>query len=313
MNISKYIIVYLCFFNTLTADPNTDNQGLNITEKILTELDLPNWFWGGAHNFANIVNNLEQPEDELLNQYLYGFSTIATGLNDPLNVLNKEEQQIITKLISEHDMKSAFPLYINILNTGQQLPLIRAQIKPRLNHAFKNRNALVMFYHMNDPRNVDGYLCLDEKGVIENWEVDELYIKSARDASIHINSFDQLEHFVRDLSKRSYWLEQKLMPPVLADNSNNSDLSSKTHSHWNKWFTILSDHIIALSLAIFTILIGLWYFLWSRKWRKFVIPDQKTPLRFGAHHGANISNVIEFSDPRASLSEQYKKIKNNDL
>jgi len=183
-------------------------KGLAMTEEILAELGLPSWCWDGAHVFENVEQNYRLVDGELLDKF---FSTRpAKGLNDPQHILDVEQQESIEKLIAAHDMKSAIPLYVNVLAHGQKLSLMEDELKLRLREMFKNRSALVIFYYYGYARSVKGYVLLDELGFIEDWEVDELFLKSARDASVQVEDFPEMESFVTDVSKRSYWLEQRL-------------------------------------------------------------------------------------------------------
>jgi hypothetical protein len=211
-------------------------------------------------------------------------------------------------------MKSAMPLCVNVLAHGQTLSLSEDQIKLRLKNMFKNKNAIIVFYYYGYARGVKGYVMIDELGFIEDWEVDELFLKSARDASLQMNDFLEMESFVKDVSKRSYWLEQRLMPPLVAEKiTEQEDKEKKKLPEWDQYLLILSDHTLTIILGFLFLAAGGCYFLWSRKWRKFVISDGDVPVRLGADYGANVSDPVKFSDTKVSLTEQYENLKNREL
>lgn len=316
----KFIIftsLWLCLTGPVSAQSNRSNvvygeKGLAMTEEILAEMDLPDWCWGGAHVFENVAQNYKLLDGEMLDAFFTPLA--AKGLNDPQRILDDEQRERIEELIAAHDMKSAIPLYVNVLAHGQKLALMEDELKLRLVEAFKDKNALVVFYFYGYARGVKGYVLIDELGFIEDWEVDELFLKSARDASVQLEHFLEIESFVIDVSKRSYWLEQRLIPPAMAEKNNDQeDNEKKKGRDWDQWLLILTDHTMTLVLAFWVLAAGGWYYLWSRKWRKFVIPDGEVPVRLGAYYGANVSDPIEFSDPKVSLTEQYEKVKNREL
>lgn len=287
-------------------------RGLALTEKILSKLDIPSWCWNGGHIFERVKQNFRLVDGELLDQYLD--SRPESGLIDPQDILDSEERDKIEELIAGHDMKSAMPLSINVLRHGQNLSLTEDDLKLRLLKMSKNKSAIVVFYFYGYARGAKGYVLLEDQGFIEDWEVEELFLKSAKDANILIENFSALERFVTDISKRSYWIEQRLMPPVIAEKSDAlKDTKSKQQRDWNAFQLILTEHTMTIILALWVIAAGAWYYLWSRKWRKFVMPDSDVPVRLGADYGATVSDLIEFSDPKASIAEQYEKLKNREL
>lgn len=302
----------LVFSQSSRSDVLYGTRGLEMTKEILAELVLPVWCWDGAHVFENAEWNYRLMDGEMLEEF---FSTTPSkGLNDPQHILDDKQKGRIEDLIAAHDMKSAIPLYVNVLANGQKLSLMEEELKMRLRKMFKNRNAMVIFYYYGYARGVKGYVLIDELGFIEDWEVDELFLKSARDASVQVEDFPEMESFVMDVSKRSYWLEQRLIPPVIAKKSNNTEGNEqKRGGNSDDWLLILLDHTLTLFLAFWLLTAAGWYYLWSRKWRKFVIPDGDVPVRLNADYGANVSDAIEFSEPKSSLTEQYEKIKNKEL
>lgn len=288
-------------------------RGLKMTEGILAELDLPEWYWGGAHVYDNVQQNFRLVDGSLLNRY---FSKIPdSGLNDPQHLLDIEQRDKIEALISAHDMKSVMPLYVHVLAYGQKISLSEGEIKRKLSKAYKGQNAMVIIYYYGYARGVTGYVLLDEQGFIEDWEVDQLFLKSARDASVQVEDFTELETFVREFSKRSFWLEQKLIAPVrvVKDDNAKKDTQKKKNGIWDEWLIIMNEHTMTLVLALSTLTAGAWYFLWSRIWRKYVLPDRNVSVRLGADHGANISDLVEFSNAKISLAEQYKKLRGREL
>ena len=313
------IVVSLSFYLTGLVFPQSSRtdeiygaKGLAMTEDILAEMDLPRWCWGGAHVFENVEQNYRLVDGELLDEFFA--IRPAKGLNDPQHILDDEQRERIEELIAAHDMKSAIPLCVNVLAHGQKLSLMEDELKQRLREMFKGENALVVFYFYGYARGVKGYVLIDELGFIEDWEANELFLKSGRDASVQVDNFLEMESFVTDVSKRSYWLEQRLMPPVVAEKSNDQENNEKKKGgYWDELLLTITNHSMTIVLAFWVLAAGGWYFLWSRKWRKFVIPDGGVPVRLGADYGANLSDPIEFSDPKVSLTEQHEKLKNREL
>ena len=283
-----------------------------MTEEILSELDLPDWYWGGAHVYENVHQSFPLVEGDLLKRY---FSQLPTpGLNDPQQLLDNEQRDKIKELISAHDIKSVMPIYVNVLAHGQEISLSEKEIKLKLSKIFKGQNAMVVFYYYGYARGVTGYVLLDEQGFIDDWEVDQLFLKSARDASVQVEDFTELETFVREFSKRSFWLEQKLIAPVRVEKETQSEKETqKKKGIWDEWLIFMNEHTMTLVLALSTLAVGAWYFLWSRIWRKYVLPDSYVSVRLGADHGANVSDLVEFSDAKISLAEQYKKLRSREL
>jgi len=233
-------------------------------------------------------------------------------LNDPQRILTKEVRDNINYLISAHDMKSALPLYIHVLSHDQELLMEEYEIKSSLKHQFREKNALVVFYFYGYAPGAKGYVIIDGEDPGDDWEVNELFHKSAQDASVEAERAAEFESFIRELSKRSYWLEQRLMPPVTAEKNTDSN-NSNNLSYWSNWVTTLQEQSSSLIIITFPLLAGAFYFTWSRKWRKYVLPSTTISERHGARYGANVSNPIEFSDPAISLTEQYEKIKSKEL
>ncbi|MGJ8657397.1 MAG: hypothetical protein ACSHX6_13190 [Akkermansiaceae bacterium] len=284
-----------------------------MTEEILAELDFPDWYWGGAHVYENVERNFRVVDGELLDQYFGLFP--ASGVNDPQSLLDEEQRMRIEGLVAAHDMKSAMPLYVNVLAHGQNISLTEGDMREAILKMFKGKNALVIFYYYGYARGVKGYVLVEDQGFVENWEVDELFLKSARDASVQVADFAEIETFVTEFSKRSFWLEQELIAPVLAEPTDiKGDGNDKANSgSWDQWLVMLTDHTMTIVFALWTIAAGGWYYLWSRKWRKYVLPKGNLPVRLGADYGANVSSPIEFSNTHISLAEQYEKAKNKDL
>ena len=313
-----FVSLWFCLTGLVSSQSNRSSglfgaRGLAITEEILAELALPDWYWGGAHIYKNVEQNYRLVNNKLLDSF---FSTRPAngGLYDPQNILNDEQRKKIEKLIASHDMKSAMPLYVNMLAHGQKLSLTEAQLKLRLGKTFRDKNAFVVFYFYGYARGVKGYVLLDDVGFIEDWEVVELFLKSARDAGANVEDFLELESFIKDISKRSYWLEQRLIPPVLVEKQTDQESGQKKKpTDWDQWLLIFTDHSLSIVLAFFILAAGGWYYLWSHKWRKFVLPDGDVAVRLGADYGANVSDTIKFSDPKVSLAEQFDKLKNREL
>ncbi len=284
-------------------------KGLAVTEKVLSKLDLPLWCWNGAHDFEKVKERYFLIEGELLD--LYFTARPDSGLIDPQHILDPEQRKKIEKVISEHDMKSALPLCLCVLGNKQKLSLTAVELKLRLLKMFENQtSAIIIFYSYGFARGMKGYILLDEHGFIEDWEVDELFIKSSKDASIQVEEFAELETLMKDISKRSYWIEQKLMPPVIAKKSDFKDTkSSHAKSEWAKMLEPLAEYTMTFALAFVVSAAGALFYLWSNKWRKYVIPDADVPVRLGANYGATVCDTIEFSDPKISLIEQHYKLK----
>ena len=302
----------LVFSQSRSSGVSYGAKGLAITEEILTKLSLPSWCWNGAHVYANVERRYGLVDGKLLDDFLSNLPT--TGLNDPQQILDPEERKKIEELIAAHDMKSAMPLRISVLRHGQTIALAEDELKQYLSKVFKNETAIVVFYFYGYARGAKGYVLLDGAGFIDDWEVDELFIKSSRDASLQLEDFLELESFITDVSKRSFWIEQRLMPPVVAERSDEEDIKvNKKQAEWDKLSAALTEHSFTLFLAICVLATGGWYYLWSRRWRKFVIADKDVPVRLGADFGATVSDLIEFSDPKVSLTEQYEKLKNREL
>jgi hypothetical protein len=312
-----YVSLWFClaglvFSQSSRSNENYGAKGLAMTEEILAQLSLPIWCWNGAHVFENVEQNYRLVDGELLDEFFT--MRPAKGLNDPQHILHDEQRERIEELIAAHDMKSAMPLCVNVLEHGQKLSLTEDELKLRLREMFKDKSALVIFYYYGYARGVKGYVLLDELGFIEDWEVNELFLKSARDASVQVEDFLEMESFVTDVSKRSYWLEQRLIPPVVAKKSNDQEANEKKkRGYWDELLLIFTNHTMTIVLAFWVLATGGWYFLWSRKWRKFVIPDGGVPVRLSADYGANVSDPIEFSDPKISLTEQHEKLKSREL
>jgi hypothetical protein len=312
-----FVSLWLCLAGLVFSQSSRSNKvygakGLAITEEILAELNLPVWCWSGAHLFDNVAQNYQLVDGEVLDD----FFTIhpAKGLNDPQNILNDRQRRKIEKLIADHDMKSAMPLYINLMAYGQKLSLNEEDLKVRLRKMLAGRSGLVVFYYYGYVRGVKGYVLLDELGFIEDWEVVELFLKSARDASMQVDDFREMASFVTEVSKRSYWLEQRLIPPVIAEKNNEpKDNTKKNRGIHEQWLLILTDHTMTLVLFLWVLAAAVWYYLWSRKWRKYIILNADVSVRLGANHGANVSDTIEFSDPKVSLTKQYERVKSREL
>lgn len=287
-------------------------KGLAMTKEILSELDLPSWYWGGAHIYEEVERNHLVIDGDLLVKYISKFP--ATGLNDPQYILDDKQRERIEGLVAAHDMRSAMPLYVNVLSHGQKMLMRDDEIRDALEHQFREKNALVVYYYYGYARGVKGYVLLEDTGIIEGWEVDELFLKSAQDASIQVEKFSEIESFVTEFSKRSYWLEQRLITPVVAVQSDAQEKDEPKKSHALDGFSqTLCDHTLTLTLVLGSLLTGAWYYLWTRKWRNYVIPNGDVPVRLGAEHGAYISDTLEFSDPKNSLTDQHERIKNKEL
>ncbi len=313
-----YFFLWWCFSGSAFSQSARSgemhgSQGLAVTEEILTELDLPDWCWAGAHIYEEVERNFRLVDGELLDTYFGKLP--ASGLNDPQHILDDEQRQVIEELIAAHDMKSALPLYVNVLAHGQKMALSEDDVKSKLSGMFKEKNAMVIFYYYGYSRGVNGYVMLDEQGFIEGWEVDELFLKSARDASLQVGGDAQMESFVREFSKRSFWLEQKLITPVRAEKNlpTNEHGKSNSSGSWDDFMETVRSHSLTLVLAFWALAAGAWYFLWSRKWRKFILPQGEVPTRLGADNGANVSHTIEFSDATVSLTDQYEKAQSREL
>ncbi len=287
------------------------SKGLLKTKAILSELNLPDWLWAGAHQYDNVQRSYRLIDGELLKEYFT--LSITGGIHDPQHILTENQRDQIEQLISTHDMNSAMPIHLNVLYDGQKIPFTEDEMRHKLGTLFKDKNALVIFYHYGDARGTKGYVLLDRQGFVDGWEVDELFLKSARDASIQIDNFTEMESFVSDFSKRSFWLEQKLMPPVAAKKRNNQLIEQKENSQWETTTQLLLDHKMKLLLALLPFILGVFYYLWSRRWSKYTLHCNDVPVRLGADYGANVSETIEFSNPNTSLANQYEKTKNKTI
>lgn len=288
-------------------------KGLAITEQILSELNLPEWLWGDALDYDTLEKNYRLVDGELLDSY---FQTIpAGGLNDPQQLLDRVQREKLEEVIASHDMKSAMPLYVNVLAYGQKIAVNESEVKGLLSEVFYGKNALVVIYYLGHARGAHGYVILDGQGFVEDWEVDELFLRSAQDASLQVGKHEEILSFVTEFSKRSFWLEQRLITPVMAekDVSVQEDEESKQHGKLTEFLSLIHDHSLSLFLFLFVLLIAGRYYLWSTRWRKYVMPDVDIAMRQGAKYGANVSDSIDFSDPKISLSDQYEKIKNREL
>lgn len=288
-------------------------KGLSKTEEILDELNFPEWYWAGAHVYENVELNYLTMDQELLDQYFGMFP--ANGVNDPLSLLDDEEQHEIVELVTTHDMKSAIPLYVIVFPYGQDIPLNEAEQREQLLKMFEGKNAFIIFYYYGYARGVKGYVLLNEQGVIKNWEVDELFLKSSRDASLQIGAFAQMKTFVSEFSKRSFWLEQELIPPLPPEknSSENAVISESKSSVSSKGMQVLIDHQMTLALVFLTMITGGWYYFWSRRWRKYTLVQSNVSVRLGADYGANVSHCVDFSGANISLSKQYEETTNREL
>jgi len=243
--------------------------------------------------------------------------TITDGLHDPQKILEDEQATNIKNLISEHQERSQIPITLFLFKQTQEISLTELKLKNRLNKIFTSGNHILVFYFYSEPLRSNGHLLLEnsEESNSADWEVDEMFLKSSRDASVEVESFDQLQSYLQELSKRSFWVESKFItsPPQTEDIAIDSPTKQQTPKQSNQILGFLNTHILSLIAALAVIIIGIWFYLWSRRWRKFVLPLKEMPHRLGADYGATVSEPLEFSDVKVSLSDQRGKARNNSL
>ncbi len=299
--------------------------GLARTHEILTELELPTWFWAGAHQADSIAHYHKLTSDDLLDQYFKNAASLKAqgGIIDPQKILEDEQLKTIQGLIAEHGEKSQIPMTVFLFTEEHSLALKEDQLEERLTSFFQKNNALVTFYYHNEALRSTGHLIIadqtkdqTERQIIKNWEVDEMFLKTARDASVPVDKFSQIEIYVTELSKRSYWIEQKYIASPLPQ-GNLADLDGpapvKPLTNLEHLSLFIEAHLLTIVGLALTITAITWYYLWAKKWRKYVLPVKHMPRRLGAEFGANVSTPLEFSDVKLSLAEQREKARNRDL
>lgn len=311
--------------STQLAISQDDERGLAQTQELLTELDLPTWFWGGAHQADSIERYHKLISDDLLSQYFRDAESLKTegGILDQQEILNDEQLKIIQALIDEHGTKSQISMTVFVFKQEHSLALKENQIEATLNSLYEKQNALVIFYYHNEALRSAGYLIMADQTknettgkIIKNWEVDEMFLKTARDASVPVDKFAQLEIYIKELSKRSFWIEQKFISPPLPQGTLealNGPAPVKPLTNLENIAKFIDQNLLKIIGLILAIGAIIWYYLWSKKWKKYVLPIKNMPRRLGAEFGANISTPLEFSDVKASLAEQREKARNREL
>ena len=268
-----------------------------------------------------IIKNASEKEIKNINITNLYFNTgleITNGLHDPQEILSEEQSNIIKKLIAEHQDKSKIPITLFLFKQNQKISLTKSKFTNHINKIFPTGNHLLIYYYYGEPLNSTGYLLLedDQETIVSNWETDEMFLKSSRDASVEIEKIDQLQSYLRELSKRSFWVESKFIPSNLTSNKKTSteviDAEQKATGQSNQTFHFISQHFISIIAAIALVIAGVWFYLWSR-WRKYVLPLKDMPRRLGADFGATVSTPLEFSDVKVSLSDQRGKANNKSL
>jgi len=242
---------------------------------------------------------------------------IADGLHDPQGILNEEQSKIILNLITNHSEKSKIPIMLFLFKQNQEIPLTESTIHTRLNKIFVDKDQLLVFYYYGNALKSNGHLLLKDEDELltNNWEIDEMFLKSARDASVLSDNFDQLESYVRELSKRSFWIESKFTKILPTEETpiEQPSVKKKTDTKLKYIQTLLNEYFLSILAGFIVIIVGIWYYLWNRKWRKYVLPLKEMPRRLGAEYGATISTPLEFSDVKVSLSDQRSKARSKDL
>ena len=253
----------------------------------------------------------------ILNLYFNTKLDIADGLHDPQEILNEEQSKIILDLITNHSEKSKIPIMLFLFKQNQESPLTESTIHTRLNKIFVDKDQLLVFYYYGNALKSNGHLLLKDEDELltNNWEVNEMFLKSARDASVPVDHFDQLESYVKELSKRSFWIESKFTKNLLIEETPIEQPSVKKEADTIPKYiqTILNEYFLSILTGFIVITAGAWYYLWNRKWRQYVLPLKEMPRRLGAEHGATISTPLEFSDVKVSLSDQRSKARSKDL
>jgi len=314
-----FVVLWLAAFAQLGAQAGRGQdaygaRGLGMTKMLLEGLSLPEWCWGGVHEYAEVERNFRTVSGRLLDSYFGDLS--ASGVRDPQGLLGAEERKVVEEVLAQHAEVSRFSQLVNVLSAGQELGLSEGDLRERLARQLEGRNVIVIVYFHGKARDAKGYVWLANQGFVENWEVDELFLKSARAASEYVGDGSELESYVKDVAKRSFWIEQQLLPHIVEEKeeeqSEKVEVSESEGLGEVLWGWILGN-TLTLVLCFWVLAAGCWYFLWSRKWRKYVLPSGEVPVRLGAEHGAQLSDVVEYHDPKISLTEQYTRAKEREL
>jgi len=177
-----------------------------------------------------IEESIAEAEPNISNLYFSTNINISNGLLDPQKILDEKQFQTIIDLIADHDKTSKIPITLFLFKNEQTIPLTESKIHTRLSKIFAEKNRLLVYYYYGNALNSKGHLLLADADnlIIQSWEVDEMFLKSARDASIPVDYFEQLATYIKELSKRSFWIESKFIKtPISNETTNLNDVVIK--------------------------------------------------------------------------------------
>ena len=255
-----------------------------------------------------------------------------SSAHDPQGFLTSVEKDVLTDLLKNHDKVSLLPIHLFIFGADQQLVNMDAKVAGE--EFLKTPNSTLMYYFIGDARATTGYVKTkklqelpgsddgdkEPKPLLDPFLVQTMFTK----AGIHASTLDEdptesLYTTVAEVSKRMYWIEQKLglvipseplMEEIQDVVSAEADEPSTIDKVWeqlggNKQSLLYlgSGILIALLLIISAVVIIIY-----RRIRKYQFPDYNDSIRLAAKYGAGVSEVLAFKDARVSISDQKKRI-----
>ena len=268
-------------------------------------------------------------EDLVREMYLRENSASEGGVDrvvvDPQEFLSHGEVAELQAIIEKHRRESALPIYLYVFGAGQEA--LGHTPKMVYESRFQQQRAVVIFYFYGDARSALGYVHGGKDGEADPYEVAELFRKSGRAASQSIerkphSASEEMRFFVSDVSRRIFWIENKLIHPDIqvqkveetAESPQKSTMLGAGGDFFRElqsdpemkrvWYALLGVVLLCVALVA--------RFIYKRK-KLYRFPEPACSVRLGAENGAEVSELIEFSSVKTSLDDQRISLKDSDL
>ncbi len=300
--------------------PGEARRGLWQLDSTFCQLWPMNWL--GQKDYVLFSELAELPQSWVKSAYFKEPKT--NRVYDPQDYLSAIEEDVIVDLLKNHSSLSQLPMSVYIFGNGQRVGKLTPQAV--CEHFFADENAVVMFYFIDDPRATQGFMKLNKS--LKTKELDEFLVKTlfvkagAHADSLQVDEKEAMYATIADVSQRMYWIENDLgivkQSAVVVDDykekvvEKEPSMMDKLWGHFGgskenlAYFT--GGVIIATLLILFAIVLQIF-----RRVKVYRFPEYKGARRLGGEYGAGIGEVLAFSDPKQSLLEQKKQIKDSEL
>ncbi|MFD2256490.1 hypothetical protein ACFSSA_07375 [Luteolibacter algae] len=259
----------------------------------------------------------EVDENIVSEEYLsdYFAEKPANFIVDPQNLLSVKQQKDLSAFLNYHAGDSSIDMYVYVFGTDQEIPgdVREEEVVERLYSVGKP--AVVLYYYLGAPQRSAMYLSPVITDAVSAAEQRRALQSSEIQAFDSVNSFDQLEAFLVQMSIRIYWMERmiegtavetmKTIPAGATARKFRVREQEDTSFVLPGWMKITLAAIIS-TIGGLLVISSLW--MWLRSRQRFIFPDFEVEQRLGGSHAAGVGAVISFASSAVPPARQRDQV-----